>query len=367
MIDKIDVTSNRVRTPVTSPLLPAQPRSTAVSQVIPARSALTIAKNALENDMLAADNVLSELDMLSDTTISPAFPIGVMSGDRGMNSFGSSGKSRPRNMLRRLANQVASVAPEQLEELRGRISAIEQVEEVDDLLDSLRRHLFDSGEIALLLATMLNEHDLSPAKRRCLELSLDKAMDDEDWTLQLFGYLEFGTVGRHGLAELRRLYQQATSQNSEVLYWFSQFRQLNQRQKKLKSLIRALAFELSSEFGVSNVHLASVITDLKKILQFLTLEDHSKRVAKALKIPVEEGDLIIEELLVVVQQSWIYPDWLSERASKLLPEGHCQYGYVRHMVDLIKLMPEACFNDIEQREIILQAFAEYQEELVNSE
>lgn len=367
MIDKIDVTSSRVRSPMTSPLLPAQSRSTAISQVIPARSALTMAQNALGNDMIAADNVLSELDMLSETNITPAFPVGIMSGDKGGNPLGASDKSRPRNMLRRLASQVASVAPEQLEELRGRISAIEQVEEVDDLLNSLRRHQFDSGEMTLLLAAMLNEHDLTPAKRRRLELALDRAMNDEDWTLQLFGYLEFGTVGRHGLAELRRLYQQATSQHSEMLYWFSQFRQLNQRQNKLKSLIRALAFELSSGFGISNIHLASVITDLKKILQFLTLEDHSQRVAKALKLPAEDGDRIIEELLIVVQQSWIYPDWLSERASKLLPEGHGQYGYTRHMVDLIKLMPEGCFDDIEQREIILQAFAEYQEQLANAE
>lgn len=367
MIDKIDVTSSRVRPPVTSQLLPAQSRPNSVSQVIPSRSALAMAQNALGNDMIAADSLLSELDRLPEININARFPVGIMSGDRSGSPLGSSDKSRPRNMLRRLASQVASVAPEQLEELRGRIMAIEQVEEVDDLLNSLRRHQCDSGEITLLLAAMLNDSDLSPAKRRRLELALEKAMDDEDWTLQLFGYLEFGKVGRKGLAELRRLYQQATHQHSEMLYWFSQFRQLNQRQSKLKSLIRALAFELSSEFGINSIHLASVITDLKKILQFLTLEDHSQRVAKALKLPEVDGDRIIEELLVVVQQSWIYSDWLSERASKLLPEEECKYGYARHMVDLIKLMPEGCFEDIEQREIILQAFAEYQEELANAE
>jgi len=37
------------------------------------------------------------------------------------------------------------------------------------------------------------------------------------------------------------------------------------------------------------------------------------------------------------------------------------------MVGLVKMLPELCFEDLEQRETVLQAFSEYQERLADEE
>ncbi|CAM3453378.1 TyeA family type III secretion system gatekeeper subunit [Rouxiella silvae] len=86
-----------------------------------------------------------------------------------------------------------------------------------------------------------------------------------------------------------------------------------------------------------------------------------------MKYPEVTGDRITEELLEIVQQSWVYSDWLYDRASKLLPEGQSHHGYARRMVGLVKMLPELCFEDIEQRETVLQAFNDYQERLADEE
>lgn len=368
MINKIEAGGHRPHHQVNNVQQSQQLRADRnASQVIPAQSVMNIAKSALGSDVMTLQGMPTDLDAMQETQENIGFALAGRSSSTSGNASSGSERARPRAMIQRLARQVAVVAPNQLEDLRQRIPAIEQVDEVDDLLNSMRQHHMDAGEMVLLLGAMLNDSDLSPARRQRLELPLERAMDEEDWVLKLFGFLEFGAVGPGGLAELRRLYQRAASRESGLSYWFSQFRQLQDRQRKLKTLIRALSFELSAEFGISGIRLGAVITDLKRILQFLTVEDHCKRMAKALNVPDVDGDRITSELLEIMQQSWVYPDWLKERASQMLPEGFSQHGYARRMADLVKLLPDDCFEDIEQRETVLQAFSEYQEKLVDEE
>ncbi|KOC90709.1 type III secretion system gatekeeper subunit SctW [Winslowiella iniecta] len=367
MINKIEAPHHRPHNPVTNVQQSPHLRPDKVAQVIPAQSVMSIAHSALGSDILTLQGMPTDLDAMLETQENIGFALAGRSSSTSGSSSSSSERARPRAMLQRLARQVAVVAPNQSEELRQRIPAIEQVEEVDDLLNSMRKHELDAGEMALLLATMLNDSDLSPTRRRRLEMALERVMKDDDWKLQLFGLLEFGGLGPAGLAELRRLYQQAASRQSGLAYWFAQFRQLLDRRRKLKTLIRALSFELSAEFGISDIRLGAVITDLKRILQFLTIEDHCDRMARALNSPGVDGDRITTELLEIIQQSWVYPDWLKDRATQMLPEGYSQHGYARRMVDLVKMLPDDCFEDIEQRETVLQAFTEYQEKLVNEE
>ncbi|WP_424647117.1 type III secretion system gatekeeper subunit SctW [Chromobacterium vaccinii] len=334
---------------------------------MPAQSALDLAQSELGTDALAFDGIFPAEEGYAETLENIGFALGSQARDRMRGQSASADRARPRSMLQRLAKQVSTVASGQLEELRQRIPGIEAVEEVDDLLNSLRQHQFDAGEMALLLAAMLGEDGLPAVRRRRLEAALDQVMDDEDWALQLFSHLEFGAVGKSGLAELRRLYQRAASRQSGLVYWFGQFRRMNDRQRKLKTLIRALAFELSAEGGATDIRLATVITDLKRVLQFLGMEDHCQRVAQALAIPELDGNRVIEELLEIIQQSWVYPDWLSSRADDLVPEAYSRHGYARRMGELVKLLPDDCFEDIDQRETILTAFLEYQERLADEE
>ncbi|WP_434634629.1 type III secretion system gatekeeper subunit SctW [Chromobacterium sp. CV08] len=368
MINPIDPTARRPQTTVQPSTPPqAKPKPLAATQVLPAQSVLNLAQSELGTDMQELGSIFPVEESCAETLENMSFALGTQARERMRGLSSSADRARPRSMMQRLAKQVSATAPDHLEELRQRVPGIEAVEEVDDLLNSLRQHQFDAGEMALLLAAMLGKDGLSPTRRRRLEEALDRVMDDEDWALQLFSHLEFGAVGKSGLAELRRLYQRAASRQSGLVYWFGQFRQMDDRQRKLKTLIRALAFELSAQGGATDIRLAAVITDLKRVLQFLGMEDHCDRVAKALAIPELDGNRIIEELLEIIQQSWVYPDWLSSRADALMPEEHSRHGYARRMGELVKLLPDDCFEDIDQRETILAAFLEYQEQLADEE
>ncbi|MCC3703342.1 type III secretion system gatekeeper subunit SctW [Rouxiella badensis] len=348
-----------------SPLRTANIKAT---QVTPANSAMEMAKNQLEPEFMEMEGAFPTDEAMYETQENIGFTIGSSPG-RGRGQSGGTGgtdRSRPRSMVQKLV-KAGTASEDEIKELRSRIGGIEEAEEVDDLLNSMKRNEMDAGEMALMLGSMLNEENISPSRRKKLQQALNKVMDDEDWLLQLFGSLEFGSLHRSALGELRRLYQKAASRQSGLNYWFSQFRQLKDRKRKMKTLIRALAFELSAENDVSDIRLAAVVTDLKRILQFMTIEDHSQKMAKDLKIPEVTGDRITEELLEIVQQSWVYSDWLYQRASSILPEGHSQHGYARRMVELVKMLPEACFEDVEQRETVMQAFSEYQERLADED
>ncbi|MDM5065363.1 type III secretion system gatekeeper subunit SctW [Aeromonas salmonicida] len=337
-------------------------------QISPAQSVLALAQSEMELEAPLPEGGFPDADAVQEAQENIGFMMGAALGRRG--SGGQSAtteRPRSRSMLQRLAKQAADVAPDQLEELRHRIPGVEKIEEVEDLLDSLRRHGFDAGEMALLLGAMLNEKGLTETRRRRLEGALDRVMAEDEWALMLFGRLEFGGLTPGALAELRRLYQRAASQNPGLLYWFSQFRRLDDRRRKLKTLIRALAFELSAESGISDIRLAAVITDLKRILQFMTVEDHCQRLATRLKIPDITGERVSETLLEIVQQSWVYVDWLDGLIAGQLPDGQARHGYARGLMELARLLPETCFEDVEQRETVLSAFLEYQEKLADEE
>lgn len=185
-------------------------------------------------------------------------------------------------------------------------------------------------------------------------------MDDDEWTLKLFNRLEFGNTCKSSFLTLKRLYQRATSRHTPLVQWFEEFRQLHDRKRKLKTLIRTLAFELSAEGPAMDAQLGSVITDLKRIMMFMGMEDHCHRAAHTLNIEALDGDGVISILLEVVQQSWMHADWLEQMTSRQVPDARLQYAYVRQMGELLKLMTDECFEDDEQRKMITDVFSEYQ-------
>jgi type III secretion system YopN/LcrE/InvE/MxiC family regulator len=371
MIIKIDG-SQRPQTPVIqpqpkfNPLQDANRAAKAVYQVSTPQSALAMAQAELAASMNQdTPSIFPGQDIISEAQENISLVAGRMQRNQaGRAGPGETDRSRPRAMLQRLAKQVGDVSPEKMHQY---LLAVGQIEDLDDLLDSFKRHKYDPGEIALILGHMLNEAGITTKRRHQLEKMLNEQMDDEDWMLKLFGCLEFGAINRSGLSELRRLYQRASDYKTGLNYWFSQFRRLSDRKRKLKTLIRALSFELSADNNVEDIHLAAVINDLKRILQFLTVEDHSQQMADELDFPDLTADVIMDEVIEIAQQAWIYEGWLGERATKLLPENQPQHGYARCILELVKMLPEACWEDSEQREGVMNAFAAYKNELAKED
>lgn len=273
---------------------------------------------------------------------------------------------RARGMLYQLINQVTAVAPTQLDEL---LASFSHLATADDPWAELKRAGLDAGKMALVLASLLsNGKNLSSAQRKRLEEALALAMEEEGWELMLFTQLEFGPASSAALQQLKQLYQRASARHTKLVQWFNEFRHMKDRKRKLKTLIRTLAFELAAQ-GPSMMknHLAAVITDLKRIVQFFGLEDHCNLVANAVAYPTIDGDRVMTELLEIVDQSWIFPDWLESRVAQLGLDGPPRYGYTRRLNELLKLLPDECFREEGQRDMIVKAFSEYLEKLADDE
>ncbi|MCO2278082.1 YopN family type III secretion system gatekeeper subunit [Pseudomonas aeruginosa] len=332
-------------------------------QVFPARSALDQAQSALKPGT-ALPAAMLQPTSLAEVLEDAGF---ALHQHRSESRQGPRGMQRPRaqSMLQQLVQQMKDHGDARLEDLLKRIPHVDNEE---DLADSMRRGGFDAGEIALLLAALAaDEKRKDSARRRRLEAALDQVMEDDQWALQLFCSLEFGLQSAANLAALKHLYQRATGRQTRLTQWFDEFRRLPDRRRKLRALIRALAFELSAQEAVTDAQLAAVITDLKRVLHFFSIEDHCGRVAEQMGPESLNSEAIMLALLDTIQQPWIYADWLDERTRRDLPGDQPRHVYARHLKELTKLLPEDCFDNIEQRDSILDTFNEFLDRLDNEE
>lgn len=334
---------------------PATTINKAARQVFPARSALDQAQAALKPGTTPPTAVLQPAS-LAEVLEDAGFALNRHRSDS--RHIIRIHRPRAQSMLQQLVQQMKDQGDERLTTLLARVSAIDNSGE-EDLADSMHRGGFDTGEIALLLAALAaDEQSKTSARRRRLEAALDKVMEDDQWALQLFCSLEFGLQGAANLAALKNLYQRATQQQTRLTQWLDEFRQLPNRRGKLCALIRALAFELSAQEAITDQHLGAVITDLKRILHFFSIEDHCGRVARRMDRPTLDSETIMSALLDTIQQPWIYADWLDQRTQRDLPGNQPRHDYIRHLKELTGLLPQDCFDNMEQRDSILDAFNE---------
>ncbi|RKT99119.1 SepL/TyeA/HrpJ family type III secretion system gatekeeper [Burkholderia sp. Nafp2/4-1b] len=345
----------------------------AVKQIVPPQSARELARRELADTPSDFGGIPLETGMSSESFAETLEDIGFSIGSRFREARrgaadGRAALPRTRSMLQQLIKQVSAVSVAELAQLRERIPG---VDELDDPADAMRGSGFNAGEIALLLSAMLEEGSLSGVRRKRVEEALATILEGDEWALQLFARVEFGQSSRGILTELRRLYQHAAARQRRLTDWFDEFRRLHDRQRKLKTLIRALAFELSAQGPAMDVHLAAVIGDLKRILQFLSVEDHCARAARALNAPGTgahdfAADSLMQLLIECVEQSWISAGWVAARTNRTIYDDALRYRYTKAMHELVKLLPGDCFEDVEQREAILGAFAEHLEALADA-
>jgi type III secretion system YopN/LcrE/InvE/MxiC family regulator len=352
MMDKVNAPGAKPQMAQASQLVPQAD----VTQVFPADSAFDMAQGELSSnpgEFASFRASVSGIDKSSyiETVEDIGFAIGARARDSRALREGRVDKSRAKAML----GKLAEIATEQADELRARVP---EIEASPAPYDEMRRANFDAGEMALVLAVCLRSGKLDEKARRRLEEALSTVMESEEWVLLLFNRLEFGAVGRAGLAELRELYRRASAQRLRLAQWFERLRGLADRKRKLKTLIRALAFELSAEGPATGAQLAEVIGDLKRILHFLGMEDHCDRLARSLRGAEIEGDTLLELLIDAVQEVWLDKDWIAARAGQLLRDEAQRYVLVQRLNDVVKLLSDDCFNDGEQRNAMLDAFSD---------
>ena len=88
-----------------------------------------------------------------------------------------------------------------------------------------------------------------------------------------------------------------------------------EREKHLKVIIRALSFDSSymSSFE-DKVKTSSIISDLCRIIVFLSLDNYTDIIAISIK---KDKDVILNEVLSIIEHVWLTEDWLLESPSRV--------------------------------------------------
>jgi type III secretion system YopN/LcrE/InvE/MxiC family regulator len=232
-------------------------------------------------------------------------------------------------------------------------------------LEQLQEAGIPPGKQLLLIASILAYKRPNEQRRRRLERALAALLaGDKAWSLQLFGHLELGELSDSALPALQQIYQRSQRDDQPqqgMAEWFAEIKEWPDRQQRVRILLRALSFDLSINADHSQQNrLAATINDLKRLLLFLGMEAHCNALAHDLHLSEEQ---VLNEILEIIEQIWIYPEWLAGRLSSLgLPEEQ-QAHYLRRLTELLQLLPEPCYKDADQKEQTIKALRTLQDQL----
>ncbi|MGF1740033.1 TyeA family type III secretion system gatekeeper subunit [Vibrio profundum] len=267
---------------------------------------------------------------------------------------------RSKELLDKLIKQISGIDPAQLTQL---VAKYPGASDSEDPLSFLRQAGASSSEIALALSFILSQGGLSPKQRTRLEKALRNMLEQSGGLgIELFTYLDFGPAMPQVAAQLKKIYQQACDEGLELAELFMKLKDLPDRRKKLKALIRGLAYELCSQGEVAQGNkLSSIIKDLRKLLLFFGLDEQCEKIANQMtKLGGHlTGIDVVEELIIMTDQAWVYADWIDSRVQQLgLTEFPHKNNYLRNVRDVIKYMPDPCFSEEDQRQQIVESCSE---------
>lgn len=237
-----------------------------------------------------------------------------------------------------------------------------------DPLDTLVQAGVETGAMVLLLASILNSPHMENSRRKKLERALERLLEKEGITIDMLGVLELENCTQDDLYQIKQLYQRSKRQEEggkDLLEFYNEICDWPEREKRIVVLIRALGLDLGIEGDRQQLgRILQSIKDLKRLLIFLGVEEHALFVAASLDM---SGETILRESLYLLSQYWIYPEWLEERVGQIgIPPD--QSGlYVRKMLELLRFVPEMCFNDEDHYAQLLDAFEKLQDKLADAE
>lgn len=328
-----------------APASPAQPGPRGVpQQVYPARSAMDMAArtlNAARNMQVVAAGVNPKLHAL-------------LRGARRNEAL------MARALVGRLAKGMMSQKDSRLEQLMLQFG---DIEDVDELLSAMGKAALNPSASALLLAAMAQQHRAGRKRSRLDDALGELIGDGTDWELSMLGWLEFGPMDREQMAQLKALYQRTDVVRQGLSSFFQKLTGVSQRRRKLKVLIRALGAELSGcdDDPAEGTRLAAVVRDLKRLLMFIGCEEQCARIARGLGEPIVEADTVLGFLIRLIDQAWLYADWIAADCAEQKLGDARAYRLARGITGLVKMLPDPCFRDEDQRRQMVEALTEYGE------
>ncbi|MCT9070537.1 TyeA family type III secretion system gatekeeper subunit [Cupriavidus gilardii] len=336
-------------------ILPGQGGGTASrgpQQVSPARSAMDLAARAL--------NASRRLHEAGLNNVHSSKLHAVLRGDRRNDAL------LARAFVGKLAKSLLANKDPRIEQL---LQQFGDIDDVDSLFAAIERSELHPAAMALLLAAMAQQH--RPGRKRSrLEEALERRLGASgDWELAMLGWLEFGAMTPELMSQLKSLYQRAGVVQQGMAAFLDQLAGIGERRRKVKVLIRALGAELSGieDDAAEGIKLAAVVRDLKRLLVFLGCEEQCGRIARALGEPPVEPDTVLRLLIRMVDQPWLYHDWIRGEIEGMQLGRERGFKLARDITRLAKLLPEPCFRDDDHRQQVLTALNEFNDRAENAD
>ncbi len=268
-------------------------------------------------------------------------------------------ETRGRNLLKTLTGFTPKVENVALVELLTQFSMLGS--EKGDPLAELAAEGLSNGASLALLASLLNQPHLERNRRKRLEKSLLELLEDEWASIDMFTWLALGDTDPNQLIPLKNIYhrirQNEDQQEQSLNDWFVQVQQWPDRTQRLKVLIRALALDLRKENANQIARIASAINELKRLLLFFSLEELCASAASTIGLT---ADGVLAEILHLIEQPWIYPDWIESRMEFMQLDENQQRIWIKQIQRLLKNIPDPCFQDDDQYHQLMEAFIQYQ-------
>lgn len=209
----------------------------------------------------------------------------------------------------------------------------------------------------MAVAMALSAQGLSGKTSRSLKESLNALLAIEGWELTLFGMMELTPIDKVTRAAIKRLMQQAMDEDDIPLSeWFRRIAAWPDRRQRVRVLLRTMAFELAAcAQGSQQRRLATVLVRLRRLLLFLGLEKECQREELICQLP---DNSLLSLLIVITSEKWLFGDWLLEQLTSLAVSRRILNHLLHHLDVVFTLLPDACFNDDDQREQILGVIRE---------
>ncbi|MGL5990142.1 MAG: TyeA family type III secretion system gatekeeper subunit [Plesiomonas sp.] len=238
------------------------------------------------------------------------------------------------------------------------------------------------------LAGLWRQCNETNPNRRYISDRLQALLNKDGWEVALFGILEFDKLPADGLGAVRALFQQSLREGGmSIAAWFDQVRRWPERRKRIRVLLRALAYSLSvNDAQAERIRIANVIAQLRRLSLFLSLEADSQCVdlfphsqikskhqekkekekrkeeqeAKEIQTAEEntDTDQTLIRIIAIIEQPWIFCDWLIQTIDLHKRPMAEKIPYLNQLYQLFSRLPDACFNEPDQRNQIHESLLE---------
>ncbi|MBU2898909.1 HrpJ domain-containing protein [Vibrio hepatarius] len=257
------------------------------------------------------------------------------------------------NGMEKLLQQMDKMARQSINRMCEQLSQLKNANQVFTALDQSG---LDKGNIALILTSLMSFKGLSSSIKKELKKRLDLLLNEEGIELEVIAAAQGLNVNDEGLRVLRKLYQHAKRGEQGLAHWFELLQRHQDRRQYIRILIRSMSEPLAEGQKRDDMTMVvASIADLKRLLLFLTFEDHCSSLAQAMGL---ELPVVMSVTIELLEQSWIYPDALSLMIERLDLTWDRKVIFLRRWKDLIAVMSPECYREPEQKEHVQEAMLE---------